>query len=223
MEDLAVSVGGSLLATLIVAFFGRWKGWWLKTKNESSVELATRVLKVLDGEAQDKTTKMIYATKQLGDSLVAFYKNKTPYNKDRKAESLDLIEQLLALIKPLATELSAADPEIDHLKRAVIAYQKGLEWRAQIVKHLCHPPNLPAMDPGHVRDQLLSENVLPNDLLNAARGEAALFLRGYGVNWLARKKYRKNIVKKHRVTFKESVNQEYRTVLRQTSLHKARK
>ena len=173
--------------------------------------LSTKVLKVLDGEAEDKTTKMIYATKQLGDSLVAFYKNKTPYNKDRETESLDLIEQLLALIKPLSTELSAADPELDHLKRAVIAYQKGLEWRAQIVKHLCHPPNPPAMDPGHVRDQLLSENVLPNDLLNAARGEAALFLRGYGVNWLARQKYRKNIVKKHRVTFKESVNQEYRT------------
>lgn len=223
MEYLALNVGGSLLATIIVAIFGRWKGWWLKVKNESSVELATRVLKVLDGEAEDKTTKMIYATKQLGDSLVTFYKTKAPYNKDRESESLDLIEQVLALIKPLATELSAADPELDHFKRSVIAYQKGLEWRAKIVKHLCHPPNPPAMDPGHVRDQLLSENVLPNDLLNSAKGEAALFLRGHGANWLARQKYRKKIVKKHRATFKDSVNQEYRAVLRQTSLHKARK
>lgn len=222
MEDLAINVGGSLLATFIVFIFGKWKGWWWKTKNESSVELATRVLKVLDGEAEEKTTKMIYATKQLGDSLVAFYKNKTPYNKDREKESLELLEQLLSLIKPFATELSAANPELDHLKRAIIAYQKGLEWRAQIVKHLCHPPNLPAMDPGHVRDQLLSENVLPNDLLNAARSEAALFLRGYGINWLTRRKYRKNIIKKHRAKFKESVDHEYRTVLRQTSLNKAR-
>jgi hypothetical protein len=79
------------------------------------------------------------------------------------------------------------------------------------------------MDPGHVRDQLLSENVLPHDLLNAAKGEAALFLRGNGINWLARKKYRKNIVKKHRAKFNESISQEYRAVLQQTALHKARK
>ena len=84
-------------------------------------------------------------------------------------------------------------------------------------------PNLPAMDPGHVRDQLLSENVLPHDLLKAAKGEATLFLRGYGINWLARQKYRNNIVKKHRAKFKESVAKEYRSVLQQTSFHKAQK
>lgn len=223
MESFAIGVVSSIVGGIILAIFGKWKGWWWKSKSKHSIELATRVLKILDGEAEEKTTKMVYATKQLGDSLAVFYKNNTPHNKEHEAEAQALIEQLLALIKPLATELSAANPELDHLKRAVIAYQKGLEWRAQIVKHLCHPPNLPAMDPGHVRDQLLSENVLPHDLLKAAKSEATLFLRGYGINWLARQKYRNNIVKKHRAKFKESVAKEYRSVLQQTSLHKAQK
>jgi hypothetical protein len=223
MENFVVGVVSSIVGGIILAIIGKWQGWWWKVKSQPSIDLATRALKILDGEAEEKTTKMVYATKQLGDSLVEFYKSKTPYKEDRESESLELLEQLLALIKPLATELSASNPELDHLKRSVIAYQKGLEWRSQIVKHLCHPPNPPAMDPGHVRDQLLSENVLPHDLLNAAKGEAALFLRGNGINWLARKKYRKNIVKKHRAKFNESISQEYRAVLQQTALHKARK
>lgn len=129
---------------------------------------------------------------------------------------------MITAIKPLATELSAADPELDNLKRAMISYQKVLERRAQIVNHLCHPPNPPAMDPGHVRDQLLSENVLPHDLLKAATGEAAIFLRGYGIGWLARQKYRRSIIKKQRALYKEAIAKEYRTVLQQTSLHKAK-
>jgi len=222
MENFAIGVASSIVGGIILALFGKWQGWWWKTKSQSAIELATKVLKILDGEVEEKTTKMVYTTKQLGDSLVSFYKNNTPYNEERETEANELIEQLLSLIKPLATELSAANSELDHLKRAVIAYQKGLEWRARIVKHLCHPPNPPAMDPGYVRDQLLSENVLPHDLLSAAKGEATLFLRGHGINWLARQKYRKNIVKKHYTTFKESVEKEYRSVLQQTSFHKAK-
>jgi len=223
MEIFAIGVASSVVGGIILTILGKWRGWWWKSKSLASVDLATRVLKLLDGEAEEKTTKMIYATKQLGDSLVNFYKNNTPYSAEYEAESLSLIEEIIGVIKPLSSELSAANPELDNLKRAVLEYQKGLEWRAQIVKHLCHPPNLPAMDPGHVRDQLLSENTLPHDLLNAAKGEAAIFLRGHGVNWISRKKYLRRIIKKQRALYKEAVEQEYRAVLQQTSLHKAKK
>lgn len=223
MENFAIGVVSSIVGGVILAIFGSWRGWWWKQKSGESIELATKLLKVLDGEVEDKTTKMVYVTKQLGDSLLTFYKNKNPYNQEQEKEANELLEQLLAIVKPLVTELSAARPELDHLKRAVVAYQKGLEWRAQIVKHLCHPPNPTAMDPGHVRDQLLSVNVAPHDLLKAAKGEATLFLRGHGVNWLARQKYKRNIIKKNRAIFRDSVAQEYRTVLQQTSLHNAKR
>ena len=219
----AESVFASFVGTVLFAIFGKWKGWWWKTKSQPSIDLATRVLKILEGEAEDKTRELVYATKQLGDSLVVFYKNKTPYDEEREREALELIEQILALIKPLSSELSAGGSDLDHLKRAIIEYQKGIEWRAHIVKHLCHPPNPPAMDPGHVRDQLLSVNILPHELLNAAKGEATLYLRGYGINWIDRYKYRRNIIKKHRATFNDSVEKEYRSVLQQTSFHEAKK
>lgn len=223
MEVFAIGVASSIVGGIILAILGKWRGWWWQSKSSASVDLSTRVLKLLDGEAEEKTTKMIYATKQLGDSLVIFYKNNTPYNSDYETESLSLIEEIVNAIKPLSSELSAANPELDNLKRAVLAYQKGLEWRAQIVKHLCHPPNFPAMDPGHVRDQLLSENTLPHNLLIAAKGEAGLFLRGHGVNWISRQKYLRQIIKKQRSLYKEAVAKEYRTVLQQTALHKAKK
>jgi hypothetical protein len=223
MENFIIGVTSSIVAGIILAALGKWRGWWWKSKSQSSIDLATEVLKALEGEVDDKTRKMVYATKQLGDSLVSFYKNGTQYNKEREVEALSLIEALLVVVKPLATALAAGNSELDNLKRAVIAYQKGLERRDQIVSHLCDPPNHSAMDAGHVRDQLLSENVLPHDLLDAAKGEAAIFLRGYGINWLARRKYRNKIVKKHRSKFKEAVEKEYRSVLQQTSLHKAKK
>lgn len=223
MENFATGIASSLIGGLILAIIGRWRGWWWKPKSRVSIELATKVLQFLDGDAENKTTKMVGATKQLGDSLVIFYRNKTPYNELLEKEATEILAQLLDVVKPLATELSAANPELDHLKRAVIEYQKGLEWRAKIIKHLCHPPKPGGMDPGYVRDQLLSVNVQPHYLLNAAKGEATLFLRGYGVNWLARQKYKRSIAKEHRATFKNTVAQDYRTVLQRTSLHKARK
>ena len=222
MENFLIGIVSSLFAGIILAAVGRWQGWWWRSKSPASIDLATRVLKHLDGEAEDKTNKMVYATKQLGDSLISFYKNKTPYKAEFETEALSLIEELTGAIRPLATELSAANPELDNLKKAVNSYHKGLERRVQIVKHLCHPPNPPAMDPGHVRDQLLSENVLPHDLLQAAKGEAAIFLRGYGINLFARKKYLRRIIKKQRALYKETVAQEYRTILQQISLHKAK-
>lgn len=222
METFIIGVASSLLAGIILAALGKWRGWWWRSKSPASIELATRVLKHLDGEAQDKTSKMIYATKQLGDSLAAFYKNRTPYKIEYETEALSLIEELTSAIRPLATELSAK-PELDNLKRVLNSYQASLERRAQIVKHLCHPPNPPAMDPGHVRDQLLSENTLPHDLLQAAKGEAAIFLRGYGISWFARRRYLRSIIKKQRTLYKQTVAEEFRRVLQQTSLHKAKK
>lgn len=223
MENFVVGVASSIVATILVVIFGKWKGWWWKTKNSSSIELATRTLKYLDGEAEERTNQMVGLTKKLGDSLVASSKSNTQYDSSFEIEALSIIDELVSGIKPLATELSAANPELDDLKRAVNSYQKGLEWRSQIVKHLCHPPNPKAMDAGHVRDQLLSENLLPQKLLQAAQGEVAIFLRGYGVNWIARRKYLSQIVKKQRALCKESVANEYRSVLQQTSLHKAKR
>ncbi|MEX1665503.1 hypothetical protein [Zhongshania arctica] len=223
MENFAVGLATSILGGIILAILGKWQGWWLRSKSEPSIDLATRTLKILDGDAGEKTNEMVNLTKQLGDSLVAFYKTKTPYKEHLETEALFLLNELLDLIKPISTELSAANPELDELKRAVNSYQKGLEWRSQIIKHLCHPPNPPAMDPGHVRDQLLSKNLLPHELLKAAQGEAAIFLRGHGVNWFKRQNYRRDIVKKHRAKYKEAVAHDYRSVLQQTSLHKARK
>lgn len=72
MESFAIGVASSIVGGIILAMFGKWKGWWWKSKSKPSIELATRVLKILDGEAEQKTTKMGYATKQLGNSLVVF-------------------------------------------------------------------------------------------------------------------------------------------------------
>lgn len=223
MENFLSSVASSVVAAAIIAIFGKWKGWWWKGKNQASINLATSVLKTLEGELDSKTRDMVYATKILGDSLISHYKNGSPYDQTRESEAVQLIDQMLSVVRPLAIELSAANPELDHLKRAVSAYQKSLEWRAQIIKHLCHPPNKPAMDAGHVRDQLISDNVLPHDLLDAAKGEAALFLRGYGVGWQERRKYFKEIVNRRRSAYRETVEKDYRKVLQQTALHKAKK
>ncbi len=221
MESFFIGIASSLAAAFIIFLLGTKAGLW-RSKKPKSIELATRVLKYLDNDGSDKINKVIYATKQLGDSLAIYYKNNTPYKAEFEKEALELIEELVTVIKPLSSELTAADKELDGLKRAIIELQSGLEWRAQIVKHLCLPPNPHKMDPGHVRDQLLSVNLLPNDLLNAARGEAALFLRGNGINWLVRQKYRREIIKKQRAVYNDLVAKEYRKVLRQTSLHKAK-
>lgn len=219
MENLLISIVGSIIAAIIMAIIGMW--WW-KTKNKSSIELATRVLKYLDGEAEEDTNRMVQLTQQLGDSLVKFYKSKTPYNTEYNNIINSIINKLLSNINPLATELTAANPELNELKKSVNSYREGLQWRSSIVKHLCHPPNPSAMDPGHVRDQLVSENLLPQKLLKAAQGEAAIFLRGYGVNWIIRRKYLRQIVKKQRALYNEAVEKEYRSFLQQTALHNAK-
>jgi hypothetical protein len=222
MENFVVGVLSSIAASLILILLGKWKGWWWSEKTQASVSLATNTLKILEGELETKTRDLVLETKFLGESLMAHYTSGSPYDLQREQEAQKLLTEMITIVKPLSVELSAADPELDHLKRAVIAYQKGLEWRERIIKHLCHPPNRPAMDAGHVRDQLLSENVLPHDLLDAAKGEAAIFLRGYGVSWLARRKYLQAIVKRHRSIYNEAVDKDYRKVLQQTSLHKAK-
>ncbi len=104
----------------------------------------------------------------------------------------------------------------------MIAFQESLLWREQTIKHLCHPPNPSAIDPGHIRAQLLDENTKLNDLLNAAKGEATIFLRGHGLRWLYRRKYLRQIKKKQRKLYRQAVSREYRTVLQQTSLSKSK-
>ncbi|MEH6814792.1 MAG: hypothetical protein V7677_19835, partial [Motiliproteus sp.] len=52
---------------------------------------------------------------------------------------------------------------------------------------------------------------------------AMLGYTGGGINWLQRKTYRRNIAKKHRSKYDDAVKHEYRSVLQQTSLHKAKK
>lgn len=223
MGNFIIGIASSIVGGIILALLGKWRGWWWHGKSQQSIDLATSVLRVFEGELDQKTREMVYATKQLGDSLTSHFKNGAGYNQHRETEAQKLIDEMLSIVKPLAAELSAAKPELDCLKRAVSNFMKGLEWRAKIIDHLCYPPNPPAMDPGHVRDQLLSVNVVPHDLLNAAKGEAALFLRGYGVGWRARRKYRNDIVKKHHAEFNEAVENEFRKVLQQTSLHNAKK
>lgn len=65
-----MSIAGSVIGGIILLILGKWQGWWWRSKKPASIDLATSVLKLLDGEAEEKTNKMIYATKQLGDSLV---------------------------------------------------------------------------------------------------------------------------------------------------------
>lgn len=224
MDDLTIgSIASSVVGGVILLGLGKWRGWWWKSKSRSSMDLANRVMMVLDGEVERINGDMVISSKQLGDSLASFYKNNTQYNESSETESLALVDQLLSIIKPLSTELSTANPELDDLKRAVIDYQQGLERQAQIVRHLCHPPNPTAMDPGHVRDQLLSKIELPYELLKAAKGESTIFLRGYGISWRAKRKHRQQIVTKHRALCREAIAQEYRQILQQVSLHKARK
>jgi hypothetical protein len=83
MENFVVGVVSSIVGGIILAIIGKWQGWWWKVKSQPSIDLATRALKILDGEAEEKTTKMVYATKQLGDSLVEFYKSKTVQRRSR--------------------------------------------------------------------------------------------------------------------------------------------
>jgi hypothetical protein len=121
MESFAISVASSIAATLILAIFGKWKGWWWKEKSQASINLAANVLKALGGDLDGKTRDMVYATKFLRDSLIGHYKHGSPYDSAKESETLQLIDKMLFIVRPLTTELSAANPELDHLKRAVTA------------------------------------------------------------------------------------------------------
>ncbi|MFT6327756.1 MAG: hypothetical protein ACJAYK_002758 [Crocinitomicaceae bacterium] len=119
MESFVVGLATSILGGIILGMLGKWQGWWLWSKSVSSIDLTTRTLKILDGNASEKTNEMVNLTKQLNDSIVAFYKTKTPYKESLETEALSLLAELLALIKSLATEMSAANPELNELKRTV--------------------------------------------------------------------------------------------------------
>ena len=217
-----IGISTTILGSGLVALIGRWRGWW-RNKKPASIDLATRVLTFLEGDAEENTRKMIFDTKKLGDSLLASINTNVAHDHDIQYRALDYIHSIVEPLKRLVSELTAADEELDYLKRAVMVFQMSLEDRSQTVTHLCNPPNPPAMDASHVRTQLLSVNTKPNDYLQAAKGEAVIFLRGYGIGRRARFRYFKQTVKKHWPAFKESVAKEHRTTLQQTSLHKARK
>ena len=209
------------LAAIIVAalIMGRWR--W--KKKAASIGLATKVLKFLDGDADDDTRQMILHSKRLGDSLCASYKTKLAHDREDQDAALELIDKTLKSIKPLTAELTAADKELDDLKRAAIAFQDSLEGRKRTIMHLTEPYMMASMDAGHVRAQLLEVNVEPHEILEAAKGEAAIFLRGYGIGRLARFRCYRTAMKTHWPNFKESVAKEYRAALQRTSLHKAKK
>lgn len=197
-------------------------GWRTGRKSPASIELATRVLKFLEGDAESNTKQIVYLSKQLGDALVAAHNRNLAIEPDIDQEPLHLIDETLAHLKPLVTELTASNDQLDDLKRAVIEYKEGLEWRARIVRHLVSPPNPSAIDGGHIRSQLLEESTKPSDLLNNAIGEAALFLRGPGTSLRYRWRKYRQFRKKHRANYKEAVTSEYRKMLRQTAVHHAR-
>ena len=213
----------TIVGGMVLGLLGRWRGWWWWKKKPASIDLATRVLTFLEGDAETNTREMISDTKKLGDSLVASFNTKVAHDHDLQYDALEFIRQILEPLKTFVSELTAADAELDDLKRAVMEYQTSLEDRERTIIHLCNPPNPAVIDASQVRIQLLSVNTQPNDHLQAAKGEAVIFLRGYGVGILRRFRYFRQTAKKHWPTFKESVAKEHRTTMQQTSLHKARK
>lgn len=224
MEGLSI---GSILASVIAGVILLWianfiKNYVRRRKNNASIKLATSAFEYLDVSAREKTTNVISMSKQLGDALVTYYRCDQPIDQNLKTDLIGLLGEVISELQPFVSKLTTARAELDELSAAVLEFKKGLEWRVQIINHLCSSPIPRAIDAGHVRDQLLSVNCLPNDLLNAARGEAALFLRGYGINWFKRREYKRQIVKKHRSLAKETIEKEYRSVLQQTAFAKTR-
>lgn len=207
----------------MLGLLGRVRGWWWWKKKPASIDLATRILTFLEGDAEENTREMISNTKKLGDSLLTTIGTKLVNDENAQPDALTLIARMLDALKPLVSELTAADEELDNLKRSTMSFQRTLQDRERTIRHLCNPPNPSAMDAGHIRTQLLSVNTEPDDYLQAAKGEAVIFLRGYGVGILKRLRYFRQTVRKHWPTFKESVAKEHRTTMQQTSLHKARK
>lgn len=217
-----IEITSSIVGAGIFALIGKRRGWWWKTKKRESVALATRVFKCLDDEAVEETNQLVELTFNLGSSLIASYRTKIAHDEETENSSLSLVTELLSLISPLVTELSAADKELDDLKRAIIEFQKSLKRREQIVRHLCHPPNPPAMDARHVQAQLLDEVSLPYELLVAAKGEAIIFLRGHGIGWLERQKKYHHIRGKQWKLCSESIQKEYRKILQLAAIGKSR-
>jgi len=223
MENYLVGIYSSLTATAILFFLGWWKRWWFRPKSKESIELAKRIYSFLDGDGGEKTNDLVILTKGLGESLSHTYKSGVPYDETLQAQAQELISQLTSSIRPLSSELSTSDKELKTVKEAFLEYQKSIEWRGSIIKHLYHPPNPSKMDPGHVREQLISVNLEPQKKLYAAQGEAAIFLNGHGLNWINRAKYYRQVRKKERALYLEKLNGEYRNILQQTTLHKAKR
>lgn len=219
MQDFTSgAVLSSIVASLIIAWFIWLKDVWFRLKrSEASINLATSSFEFLDATAKDKTRNIISKSKEMGDDLVSHYKFGSPIDDELKNELIALLEGLVAELQPYISKLTAARSELDHVRGAVMEYAEGLKRRLQIVKHLCAPPNPNAMDPGHVREQLLSVNCDLDGLLNAARGEAAIFLRGYGINWLKRWKHKRRIQMEQRKIANREIAKKYRSILQQTA------
>ncbi|MDC0598694.1 hypothetical protein OAP18_02485 [Gammaproteobacteria bacterium] len=220
MQNILIGIAVLIASGIIIAIVGHWKGWWEKTKAPESIELATRAASFLDGKATERTTRLINISKKLGNGLILSYKSESPMDGEIEHEATLMANELLVSLKALVSKLSSADPELEPLKRAVVTYQKALEWRKQIFRNLCHPANPGSIDPGHIRTQLLAENNKLLDLLNAAKGECAIFLTGYGIGWFKRKRHYRQINKKQRKLYQDAVEKEYRSVLQQAALSK---
>ncbi|GHF16560.1 hypothetical protein GCM10017044_08580 [Kordiimonas sediminis] len=219
MEGLTI---GAIIASIIGGIILIWivwiKDYWLfKNRGQASIDLATAVFEYLDTDVKDKTILSISMSKKLGDELVSLYTSGKPYDQQLENELVKLLEEIISGLKPFISKLNAAKAELDALRAAVIAFDDSVKWRLRIVNHLCSPPNPHKMEAWHVREQLLEVNCAPSDLLNAARGEASMFLRGYGINWLKRWKYKRLITKRLKAEMKEKLAKEYRSVLQQSA------
>jgi len=201
--------------------FGNWKGWW-RTKHPASIQLAKIIFDYLDGDAPTKITDLISKTNHLGNALIASFKER-PINQSFEKDVQLLITKLLEQINPFVVQLSVADKEHDNLKGTVNKFEQELNLRKRVVTHLCDPPKPGNIDAGHVREQLLNDNLKIDDSLKILQGEAVIFLRGYGIGWLERWKNRRRIKKEQSVICKDAVSKKYRNYLQVRALNLAKK
>jgi hypothetical protein len=220
MNEYIIGVLASLTVVIIVFVWGKVKGFWFKKNNSFDVDVTKKIFQSLNGDTTQKTANLTGATKALGDVLITHYKNGSQYSDSYKEAPLELIKNILTIVKPLNNELLTGSKDLSHLKKALKEYIECLEWTEKTVNHLCNPPNPKAMHGGHVQSQLLDENCKVHDLLQAAKGEIALYLRGYGINCFQRIKYLRKIKKKEKVAYQNNVDTAYRKVLQSSALGK---
>lgn len=212
---------GSLAVVVLVGFIGWLRGWWFRKKKQESIDLARRVLAFLEGDGDVDTKEVVRRTKILGDTLVYAIRDKIAFDPQVVDKANEAIDSVLAGVNPLVSKLAGADKELDRLKRALTEFKEGLERRGRIVDQLSTPQS--HLDSGHVRSQLLDVNVLPAELRAAAAGEAALFVRGYGINKWQRYKYFRQIWRENYPKCRQLIWGRYRKILQETALHKAKK